>query len=61
MSAPLPSVSHYAPTILVEIYANEAVNGNTAANKIIDVVKTAVETKIVQKQESAVTSSASYV
>ena len=57
----LVSVSDYAPTILVEIFANEAVNGITAANNIIELVKTAIEDNIVKKQASGVATSASYV
>ena len=55
------TVSTYKPTILVEVYSNELVNGLQKANDLIEVIKSAVDNNIVKKQTSQVASSASYV
>ena len=57
----LNAASTYIPTILVEVYSNEQVNGLQKANNIIEVIKSAVDDNIVKKQTSEVASSASYV
>lgn len=51
----------YKPTILVEIYSNEEVDGVGKANDIIDVVKRAIENNIIHKQSSQVAETATYV
>ena len=61
MSFLLIAVSTYKPTILVEIYSNEQVNGLQKANDIINVIKSAIDNNIIKKQTSQVASSASYV
>ena len=55
------AVSTYIPTILVEVYSNEQVNGLQKANDIIEVIKSAIDNNIIKKQTSDVSSSASYV
>ena len=55
------SVSSYKPTVVVEVFSNEDVDGLTKANNILGVIKQAVEDRIIKQQSIQVASSASYV